>query len=346
MPLFEFDEGSQVGPLGGTNPSHTFSDESVNFTISTSGNPGGNQLTYSPALGGDGQISISDQGTGVASWTLDVTNAASNFSGLLALRLGSSITGTWQVILNGTNGNFTTTINAANADSTINVNQGGTNEFTSIKFVPSGSAYLTLDNLNATLVCYLEGTGIETARGRVAVEDLLPGDTLPLATGGETTVKWVGVQPINARTAHPAKVNPICIKAGAVADGVPSRDLFVSPDHAVEIDGLLFNASALVNGKTIYKVAQMPMDGFSYYHVETDTHELILAEGLASESYLDNPDRSAFINGAERAGVPMIREMALPRIIAPRMVPVEIVARLAGRADAQMQTTAADEVAA
>ncbi|KMW57739.1 hypothetical protein AIOL_002706 [Candidatus Rhodobacter oscarellae] len=55
---------------------------------------------------------------------------------------------------------------------------------------------------------------------------------------------------------------------------VPSRDLYVSPDHAVEIDGVLINAMALDNGTTITQVAKMPLDGFTYYHVETETAAL------------------------------------------------------------------------
>ena len=127
---------------------------------------------------------------------------------------------------------------------------------------------------------------------------------------------------------HPAKINPICISASAIAEGVPACDLFVSPDHAIEIDGMLINASALVNGSTVYQVAKMPLDGFTYYHVETDAHEVILAEGCPAESYLDVPDRSAFINGEERSHVAPIQEMDLPRVSSKRLVPAKIAARL------------------
>ncbi|WP_425102039.1 hypothetical protein [Tropicibacter sp. S64] len=65
--------------------------------------------------------------------------------------------------------------------------------------------------------------------------------------------------------------------------------------------------------------------------METDAHELILAEGLACETYLDNPGRAAFVNGHERADAPKIREMPLPRIVAPRMVPSALRSRLAAR---------------
>ncbi|MCP3969291.1 MAG: hypothetical protein GY717_03035, partial [Rhodobacteraceae bacterium] len=88
-----------------------------------------------------------------------------------------------------------------------------------------------------------------------------------------------------------------------------------------------------VNGTSIHQVSDMPLDGFTYYHVETETHELILAEGCAAESYLDIPDRSSFVNGAERADAPVIEEMDLPRISSSRLVPAAILGRLAGRTE-------------
>ncbi len=114
------------------------------------------------------------------------------------------------------------------------------------------------------LNCFCAGTRIATANGDIAVEDVLPGMRLRTADGGETNVQWLGRQEIAPRFVHPAKINPICISAGAIADDVPARNLFVSPDHAIEIDGVLINASALVNGSTIYQVAKMPLDGFTY----------------------------------------------------------------------------------
>ena len=115
---------------------------------------------------------------------------------------------------------------------------------------------------------------------------------------------------------------------------MPSRDLYVSPDHAMEIDGILYNATALVNGRSITQAAQMPQDGFTYYHIDTGTHELVLAEDAASETYLDAVGREAFVNGHEQADAPIIAEMAVPRIVARRMVPQDVGDHLSARADA------------
>ena len=134
-------------------------------------------------------------------------------------------------------------------------------------------------------------------RGSVAVA---PGDRVLTADGGISTVQWLGEQPVETSLSNPSKVNPIRIRAGALAENVPARDLLVSPDHAIGIDGYLVNASALINGSSITREARMPTDGFTYFHVETGTHELLLAEGCAAESYVDFVGRDGFVNGAER----------------------------------------------
>jgi len=189
-------------------------------------------------------------------------------------------------------------------------------------------APLFINGITANATCYCAGTAIATPDGPRAVETLVAGDIINTADGGKTTVRWLGEQPIATRFLHPAKINPICIRAGALGEGVPSRDLFVSQDHAIAIDGLLINAGALVNGTSIYQVKDMPLDGFSYYHVETDAHELILAEGCAAESFIDYAGRDGFINGEESDTV--IAEMDLPRISAARLVPQAVRDRLAG----------------
>lgn len=199
-----------------------------------------------------------------------------------------------------------------------------------VTFTFSGSSgTLFITDFNAQ--CFLHGTKIATPDGEVAVQDLVPGDRVLTAQRGETEVQWLGRQEIETRMVHPAKYNPICISAGALAAGVPKRDLYLSADHAVELGGMLINAGALVNGRSIYQVRDMPLDGFTYYHVETQAHELIVAEGCSAESYLDVPNRDSFVNGEERAGVPPIQEMDMVRISAARLVPEKIRARVAGR---------------
>jgi hypothetical protein len=83
------------------------------------------------------------------------------------------------------------------------------------------------------------------------------------------------------------------IAAGAFGASRPCRELWLSPDHAVYVGDVLIPVKYLINGVSI---AQVPMDEVTYYHVELPRHSVLLAEGLAAESYLDTGDRSNFAN--------------------------------------------------
>ena len=130
---------------------------------------------------------------------------------------------------------------------------------------------------------------------------------------------------------------PVMVKTGAIADNVPSRDLLISPDHALLIDGALIQAGALVNGTSIVRVTDMPKV-FTYYHVEVDDHSLILAENAPAETFVDNVDRLNFDNWAEHQALypegKSISELPYPRAKSHRQVPVAIRVRLGERAQA------------
>ncbi|WP_172977512.1 Hint domain-containing protein [Roseovarius sp. THAF9] len=273
-----------------------------------------------------------------AVFTLDLnsTQASTDFGatgGSIALVVGATVTGSWSVtFVHETNTALNQTFAVTGASQLINF--ATPENYESIRFTAStaGINFFKIDSLSASVTCYLGGTGIATPKGRVAVEDLQPGDQILTAEGGTTTVRWLGIQPIDTASVTPAKAFPVRFAAGSIAPGVPSRDLYVSPDHAMEIDGILYNATALVNGRSITQAAQMPQDGFTYYHIDTGTHELVLAEDAASETYLDAVGRDAFVNGHEQADAPIIAEMAVPRIVARRMVPQDVVDQLSARA--------------
>ncbi|WP_460253085.1 Hint domain-containing protein [Acidiphilium sp. MT5] len=149
--------------------------------------------------------------------------------------------------------------------------------------------------LEGPMPCFAEGTRLLGARGEIAVEELAVGDRLVLTNGGLAPVIWIGRRTIDL-TRHPRAeaVMPVRIMAGAIGDGVPSRDLLLSPDHAVLLDGHLIPAKVLVNGTTIRSERKRYV---SYYHVELVDHAVLMAEGLACESYLETGNRDAFENG-------------------------------------------------
>ena len=186
------------------------------------------------------------------------------------------------------------------------------------------------------VICFYPGTLIATPDGEKAVETLQAGDLVLTADGKSAPVRWMGRQTVSTRFADPLRVLPIRIKAGALAEGVPARDLLVSPDHALLVSDVLVQASALVNGVSVLREANVPVT-FTYHHVELADHSLILAENTPAETFVDNVDRMAFDNWAEHEALTdasAITEMNLPRAKATRQVPLAIRDHLARRATA------------
>jgi hypothetical protein len=145
-----------------------------------------------------------------------------------------------------------------------------------------------------TIPCFAAGTRIRTPRGDVAVEHLRPGDHLVSAFGGTVPIVWIGRRHVRPRRhRYPASVWPVRIHAGALADGVPARDLRLSPEHALLLDFCLVPARHLIDGIAIRQDA---CDAVTYFHVELPQHDVILAEGAPCESYLDCGNRSDFDN--------------------------------------------------
>ena len=92
-------------------------------------------------------------------------------------------------------------------------------------------------------------------------------------------------------------VLPVCVKAGALEDNVPKRDLWISPNHAMYLDGVLIEAKDLVNGVSIVQAESA--ESIEYFHVELDTHDVLIAEGALAESYIDDDNRLLFHNAHE-----------------------------------------------
>jgi hypothetical protein len=182
-------------------------------------------------------------------------------------------------------------------------------------------------------LCFMQGTSILTPSGGLAVEHLKNGDLVQTVDGRSVPVRWIGRQVVSTRFADQQRL-PIRVKASAFDDNIPSRDLLLSPDHALFVDGVLVHAGALVNGTSVVRELNVPIL-FTYYHVEVDDHALILAEGTPAETFIDNSSRMSFDNWREfeelySDGKALI-EMPHPRAKAYRQVPRAIRERLAER---------------
>ena len=159
-------------------------------------------------------------------------------------------------------------------------------------------------------VCFFPGTLVRTPAGEVAVETLRAGDLVLTACGRAAPVRWLGRQTVSTRFADPLRALPIRISAGALGENLPARDLLVSADHALLVDGVLAQAGALENGTTIRRDAGVPQV-FTYWHVELADHALILAEGVPAETFIDNVARLAFDNWDEHEEV-LLQSVAAP----------------------------------
>jgi Hint domain len=149
------------------------------------------------------------------------------------------------------------------------------------------------------VACFTEGTCISTSRGDMPVERLCEGDRVQVQPGGTQPIMWIGHRHVDC-TKHPkpTQVWPVRISAGAFGPARPHRDLFLSPDHAIYIMEVLIPAKHLINGTTI---VQEPMDEVTYYHIELPHHDVLLANGMPAESYLDVGACSNFANGGALA---------------------------------------------
>ncbi|GAL96272.1 glycosyltransferase [Acetobacter tropicalis NRIC 0312] len=146
--------------------------------------------------------------------------------------------------------------------------------------------------------CFCRGTLIATERGEIAVEDLAIGDRVRTASGSLRSIRWIGHRSYSGPFIRGNRnVLPIVIRAGALGDGLPRRDLSVSPLHAMAVEGVLIPAVCLINGVSILQAERI--DEVTYFHIELETHDVLLAEGAPSESFVDDDSRNMFHNAAE-----------------------------------------------
>ena len=255
------------------------------------------------AIGGTSLVSLTGLGTEYQNFhTLAFdTGASGNVSGTYTAFSALNVTGFAQgdtLVLDGFAATSDTYVNGtglelSNGTSTITIDVVGS--FATTNFNVIDPPANTTISLNAP--CFAAGTRILTPRGEIAVEQMQEGDQVILADGTRAPVVWIGYRSINiARHPNPESVLPVLIMADAIFDGVPRRDLLLSPDHAVFFDGHLIPAKTLINGVTIRQIDRRSV---TYYHIELPEHAVLVAEGVACESYLETGNRDAFANGGQ-----------------------------------------------
>ena len=209
---------------------------------------------------------------------------------------------------------------------------------------PKGTVLTVTNEINPTrgdsrpydefVSCFATGTLISTPDGEVAVETLKDGDLVLTTEGHAVAARWIGHQTIATRFGAAERLSPIKFAAGSLGHNLPHTDLVVTADHGMFVDGVICHAGALVNGDTITRVPLSQMgERFTVYHIDTEEHAMISANGAPAETFIDNATRSAFDNFADFEAkfgdAPEIEELPYPRAMTARQVPAETRKRLA-----------------
>jgi hypothetical protein len=204
----------------------------------------------------------------------------------------------------------------------------------------SGTTFLTirptLDTSPIGTACYARGTMILTDRGEVPIEDVSIGDRVVTLTGEARPIRWIGRRAYDVRfVAGNRTLLPTLIRQGALGDGVPRRDLYVSPKHAMFLDDVLVPAERLVNGVSIVHCDTIA--AVEYFHIELDTHDIILAEGAPSESFVDCDNRFMFQNAHEFARLYPDCDAPTWTFCAPRIDDGDVLKYLRWRLDERLE---------
>ncbi|KXV62618.1 hypothetical protein AD949_10170 [Acetobacter orleanensis] len=162
---------------------------------------------------------------------------------------------------------------------------------------PSNHGWLIEDG-NFT-ACFLSGSMIRTPNGDVAIENISLGTQISVfdwKNNREVTrsVVWVAKAHTTARSSVPVDEAgyPVRVLKNAISDGVPYKDMLITPEHCLFFEERFVPVRMLVNGRSIFY--DTSITSYDYYHVETEEHSVITADGMLTESYLDTGNRSSF----------------------------------------------------
>ncbi|MSP03159.1 MAG: Hint domain-containing protein [Acetobacteraceae bacterium] len=285
--LFEIGQGVQIG-----------AGDTTKFTIFPNAT-----LKFDDAVNGGTIIFTANSGTGI----LDVVDLSTFHAPIKSMSFGTGankITSSIDLLNVGTT-TSATLVQSGTTAATINVFTNGQTQTLSllgnftgkhVNFLSDGAGGANIFLTDTP--CYAAGTAILTPAGEAAVETIQPGDIVMTLADGclvPRRVKWAGVRAIHlASHPKPDAVAPIRFLRGALGLDLPRRDLLLSPDHCLFLDGGLVPAKLLLNGMTIVRDLSLP--SVSYHHLELDRHGVLVAEGVAAESYLDTGNRAYFSN--------------------------------------------------
>lgn len=224
--------------------------------------------------------------------------------------------------------------------------------------IGNGAIPLTLVDPDPPPFCFSKGAEISTPTGRRLVEDLRAGDSVLTEDGRTVTIAWIGASSYERRhAAREDRLRPVHLHAHAFGRGLPERELVLSPQHRIVVEGaaceLLFGTERafVVARHLTAPFASMPEPeaDVTYFHVLLERHEILIANGLPCESLQPARQMIDALSSAARNGLKavvdtlgaealMTRPDALPTLnhreasvllaaIAPRPATADVAAR-------------------
>jgi len=184
--------------------------------------------------------------------------------------------------------------------------------------------------------CFLLGSLINTPHGTKEVEELSVGDEIITYVDGIATprrVTWTGQAHCNVRSHLPDDEAgyPIRIIKDAISDGIPFKDMLITSEHCLFFDGKFVPARMLVNGRSIF--FDRSIRSYDYYHIETEEHSVIMADGMLTESYLDTGNRLSFSQKGNIVSIGGSRNLSWDDAAAPLTVSRETIEPLFRKID-------------
>ncbi len=143
-------------------------------------------------------------------------------------------------------------------------------------------------------LCFLPDTLIATPSGEVKVQALRTGDMVLTAGGDARPIAWIGQGKVLATRGRRSAATPVIVRRGALGNGVPHRDLHVTKGHSLFIDDVLIPVEFLVNHRSV--LWDDRAQEVNLFHIELETHDVLLANGAPAESYRDDGNRWLFQN--------------------------------------------------
>jgi hypothetical protein len=160
--------------------------------------------------------------------------------------------------------------------------------------------------------CFTPGTAIATPRGERAIEELAVGDRVVTRDNGIQEIRWIGRKTLDhGQLAAAEHLRPILVTRGSLGQGLPERDMLVSPNHRFlaanertmlyfEEHEVLVAAKHLVDSRTIRPVNVL---GVTYVHFMCDRHEVVLANGAWTESFQPGDHSLNGLGNAQRTEI-------------------------------------------